>query len=301
MATSFKTLKKSSANLDRLTKEIEKLNSPTTERQADDRLWQPEVDKAGNGTAIIRFLPSPAVDGEDALPWVRVFSHGFKGPTGKWYIENSLTTLGQKDPVSEYNSHLWNISSDDNSPTRKQARNQKRRLNYISNIMVISDPKHPENDGQVFLYRYGKKIFDKIKLAMEPEFEGDEPVNPFDFWTGANLKLRIRNVEGYRNYDQSNFDAPAPLSVDDAKLEEIWNKEYSLKEFLDPSNFKPYDELKSRLDLVLAANAENAYAAARQAEPVEEATEWSPSTDKTGSDSTDVDEDMEYFKKLAED
>lgn len=301
MATSFKTLKKSSANLDRLTKEIEKLNSPTTERQADDRFWQPEVDKAGNGTAIIRFLPSPAVDGEDALPWVRVFSHGFKGPTGKWYIENSLTTLGQKDPVSEYNSHLWNQSTDDNSPTRKQARNQKRRLNYISNIMVISDPKHPENEGQVFLYRYGKKIFDKIKLAMEPEFEGDEPVNPFDFWTGANLKLRIRNVEGYRNYDQSNFDAVAPLSVDDAKLEEIWNKEYSLKEFLEPKNFKPYDELKKRLDEVLAVNAENAYAAARQAEPVEEETEWIPPTGATGSDSTDVDEDMEYFKKLAED
>jgi len=295
MVTSFKTLKKSSANLDRLTKEIEKLNSPTTERQADDRLWQPEVDKAGNGSAIIRFLPSPAVDGDDALPWVRVFSHGFKGPTGKWYIENSLTTLGQKDPVSEYNSHLWNQSSDDNSPTRKQARNQKRRLNYISNIMVISDPKHSENDGQVFLYRYGKKIFDKIKMAMEPEFEGDEPVNPFDFWTGANLKLRIRNVEGYRNYDQSNFDAVSALSVDDAKLEEIWNKEYSLKEFLDASHFKPYDELKKRLDEVLAVNAENAYAAARQAEPVEEAKEWVPAS------SGDVDDDMEYFKKLAED
>tara|TARA_R110000772_G_scaffold99174_1_gene198796 strand:- start:75325 stop:76224 length:900 start_codon:yes stop_codon:yes gene_type:complete len=299
MATSFTTLKKSSANLDRLTKEIEKLNSPTTERQADDRLWQPEVDKAGNGTAVIRFLPSPAVDGDDALPWVRVFSHGFKGPTGKWYIENSLTTLNQKDPVSEYNSHLWNQSSDDNSPTRKQARNQKRRLNYYSNIMVISDPKHPENDGQVFLYRYGKKIFDKIKMAMEPEFEGDEPVNPFDFWTGANLKLRIRNVEGYRNYDQSNFDVVSPLSVDDAKLEEIWNKEYSLKEFLDANNFKPYDELKKRLDEVLAINAENAYAAARQAEPVEEAKEWSAPAASTGD--TDVDEDMEYFKKLAED
>ena len=298
MATSFTTLKKSSANLDRLTKEIEKLNSPTTERQADDRLWQPEVDKAGNGTAIIRFLPSPAVDGDDALPWVRVFSHGFKGPTGKWYIENSLTTLSQKDPVSEFNSNLWNQSSDDNSPTRKQARNQKRRLNYYSNIMVISDPKHPENDGKVFLYRYGKKIFDKIKMAMEPEFEGDEPVNPFDFWTGANLKLRIRNVEGYRNYDQSNFDAVSPLSVDDAKLEEIWNLEYSLKEFLDASHFKPYDDLKRNMDAVLAVNAENAYATARQAEPVEDAKEWVPAS---GAASSDVDEDMEYFKKLAED
>ena len=193
----FATLKKNSGNLSTLVKEIEKLNAPA-EKQEDNRYWQPEVDKAGNGVAIIRFLPAPAVDGEDSLPWVRIWNHGFKGPTGKWYIENSLTTFNQKDPVSEYNSQLWNSTNDDNSPARKQAREQKRRLTYISNIYVVSDPKNPENEGKIFLYRYGKKIFDKISLLMNPEFDGDEAINPFDLWNGANFKLKIRMVEGYQ-------------------------------------------------------------------------------------------------------
>jgi len=299
--SNFASLKKSSSTLERLAKEIEKVNAPaTSEKSGDDRFWQPEVDKSGNGMAVIRFLPSSAVDGDDALPWVRIFNHGFKGPTGKWYIENSLTTLNQKDPVSDYNSQLWNASSDDNSWQRKQARNQKRRLNYISNIMVISDPKNPQNEGKVFLYKYGKKIFDKITQVMNPEFEGDTPVNPFDFWKGANFKLRIRNVEGYRNYDMSMFEASSPLSDDDAKLEAIWNKQYSLKEFTDAKNFKSYDELKKRLDEVLATD---------EAPQIQSRSVTSPSSKpaatkiaETSTPSFDIDEDDEElaaFKSLA--
>ena len=251
----FATLKKSSNVLDRLNKELEKLNTPTSsEKQEDTRFWQPEVDKSGNGVAVIRFLPAPAVDGDDALPWVRIFNHGFKGPSGKWYIENSLTTLNQKDPVSEYNSVLWNSTSDDSSPARKQAREQKRRLTYISNIYVVSDPKNPQNEGKVFLYKYGKKIFDKISLLMNPEFEGDDPINPFDLWTGAHFRLKIRTVEGYRNYDQSVFATQSALSDDDAELERIWKSEYSLKDFLDAKNFKSYDDLKKKLEDVLELN-----------------------------------------------
>lgn len=253
--SNFATLKKSSNVLDRLNKELEKLNAPASEKQQDTRFWQPEVDKSGNGVAVIRFLPAAAVDGDDALPWVRIWNHGFKGPSGKWYIENSLTTLNQKDPVSEYNSVLWNSTSDENSPTRKQAREQKRRLTYISNILVVSDPKHPENEGKVFLYKYGKKIFDKISILMNPEFEGDEAINPFDFWKGANFRLKIRTVEGYRNYDQSVFATPSALSDDDAELEKIWKSQYSLKEFLEPKNFKSYDELKRKLEEVLELNS----------------------------------------------
>ena len=260
---SFKTLKTSSGNLDRLTKEINKLNSPSESKKADERFWQPELDKSGNGTAVIRFLPVSSMDGEDKLPWIRLWNHGFKGPTGKWYIENSLTTLNQKDPVGELNSQLWNSSSDENSPQRKQARDQKRRLTYISNIYVISDSKNPENEGKVFLFKYGKKIFDKITECMCPPFDEEgrsqdhpkyDPTNafvPFDFWKGANFKLRIRTVDGYRNYDASSFDNPSPLKKDDAELEAIWNKQYSLQEFLAPSNFKSYDELKAKLNSVL--------------------------------------------------
>jgi hypothetical protein len=294
--TTFAALKKSSNHLDRLAKELEKINNPTTEKKQDERFWQPEVDKSGNGVAVIRFLPSPAVDGDDALPWVRLWNHGFKGPSGKWYIENSLTTINQKDPVSEYNTVLWNSSSDDNSPARKQAREQKRKLTYISNILVISDPKHPENEGKVFLYKYGKKIFDKISILMNPEFEGDEAVNPFDLWNGANFRLKIRTVEGYRNYDQSNFATPSALSDDDSHLEKIWKSEYSLKEFIDPKNFKSYEDLKRKLEEVLELN-----------EPVISHTK-APSAEvmsktpvKTQSSVVDDDdEDLAAFKALAD-
>lgn len=292
----FATLKKSSASLERLNKELEKINSPADEKKVDERFWRVERDKAGNGSAIIRFLPAPAVDGDDALPWVRIFNHGFKGPTGKWYIENSLTTLGQghKDPVSEYNSELWNSTSDDNSWQRKQARDQKRRLSYISNILVVSDTKHPENEGKVFLYKYGKKIFDKITTLMNPEFEGDKPVNPFDLWKGANFKLRIRTVESYPNYDMSVFDTPSPVGTD-SEMEVIWNKEHSLLEFLDKKNFKSYDELKEKLHLVLDLNNTTKV----QAFTKPASTKTKSVEDDIPSSEADDDEDLQAFKRLA--
>ena len=306
----FASLKKTSSDLSRLTKEIEKINAPaSSEREEDNRFWKLSRDKSGNGSAVIRFLPASAVDGDDGLPWVRYFDHGFKGPSGKWYIENSLTTIGQKDPVSEYNSQLWNASSDDNSWQRKQARDQKRRLHYIANIYVVKDPSNPENEGKVFLFKFGKKIFDKITLAMNPEYEGDVPVNPFDLWKGANFKLRTRMVAGYLNYDQSTFDNPSALSDDDEELEKIWKREYSLKEFVDPKNFKTYDELKKRLTEVLGETAETG----SRAEPVEQRHTMpgnkpsfdGPKARKSVDDSvpfdTDEDEDLNYFKGLAED
>jgi hypothetical protein len=302
--SNFATLKKSSQDLSRLAKEIEKINQPaTSERTEDTRFWKPEVDKSGNGQAIIRFLPAPAVDGDDALPWVRIFDHGFKGPSGKWYIENSLTTLNQKDPVSEYNSELWNSTTDDASPARKQARDQKRRLSYISNILVVSDPKNPENEGKVFLYKFGKKIFDKITQAMNPEFEGDKPVNPFDLWAGANFKLRIRQVEGYRNYDMSNFDAPAPIGGDDDKLEKIWKSEYSLKEFIDPKNFKSYDELKKRLEEVLELKGSpSACRSTAKAAPIDDdEVPFKAAAQRKSVTVEDDDDDLSYFKSLADD
>ncbi len=244
--SSFANLKSASSNLDKLAKAIEKLNSAETPTK-EDNFWKPEVDKAGNGYAVIRFLPQPAVDGDDALPWVKVFNHGFQGPGG-WYIENSLTTLGQKDPVSEYNTQLWNSGIEAN---KEVARKQKRRLSYMANIYVVEDSKNPQNEGKVFLYKFGKKIFDKINEAMNPAFEDEKPLNPFDMWAGANFKLKIRKVEGYQNYDKSEFESPSALLNDDEKLEAIWKKEYSLKEFLAPENFKSYDELKARLDKVL--------------------------------------------------
>ena len=306
---SFSKLKSNSGNIERLTKEINKLNSPAEGKKGDERFWQPALDKAGNGTAIIRFLPVSSMDGEDKLPWIRLFNHGFKGPTGKWYIENSLTTLNQKDPVSELNSQLWNATSDDNSPQRKQAREQKRRLSYISNIYVLSDAKNPENEGKVFLFKYGKKIFDKISECMFPPFDEEgrsqdhpkyDPTNafdPFDLWKGANFKLRIRTQDGYRNYDASSFDAPAPLKKDDAALEAIWNKQYSLQEFLSPSNFKSYDELKAKLHSVLELGAVSAPAAPRQASAtksmVENDVDESPFIE-------DEDDELKQFKALAQ-
>lgn len=296
--TTLSALKKSSASIDRLAKEIDKLNNPNAEyaQQEDTRFWYPAVDKAGNGQAIFRFLPAPAVDGDDALPWVRLFSHGFQGPAGKWYIENSLTTLGQKDPVSELNTKLWNQSADDESPSRKQARAQKRKLVYISNVLVISDPANPENEGKVFLYRYGKKIFDKITTAMKPEFAGDKPINPFDFWTGANFRLKIRNVAGYRNYDASTFESPSAVADTDEEIEALWNREHSLKEFVAADKFKSYDELKKRLDEVLgldsSALAARVTAPAPVSKPIEDSIPWG------GGD--DEDDSLKYFSKFAE-
>jgi len=242
---SFANLKKQSSLgslTSKLVKEVEKMNSNSS--GGDDRLWKPEMDKTGNGYAVIRFLP--ATDGED-LPWVKMYSHGFQGPGG-WYIENSLTTLGQKDPVSEYNRQLWNSGTDKN---KEIVRKQKRKLSYYSNIYVVKDPTNPHNEGQVFLFKFGKKIFDKIMAAMQPEFEDETPINPFDFWQGANFKLKIRKVDGYWNYDKSEFDSPGALLDDDDALEALWKKEYSLNALVAQDQFKTYEELQTRLDYVL--------------------------------------------------
>jgi hypothetical protein len=294
----FSQFKRNRNSLEKLTKAIQDTTQPAESGSKEDtRFWQPEVDKAGNGMAIIRFLPGPSVDGDDGLPWVRVFNHGFQGPGG-WYIENSLTTLGQKDPVSEYNSTLWNSGIEAN---KEIARKQKRRLTYISNVLIVSDPKHPENEGQIKLYKYGKKIFDKINETMNPEFPDEKPVNPFDFWEGANFKLKIRQVEGYRNYDKSEFESPAPLfDGDDDKLEALWKKEYSLKEFLEPKHFKSYDVLKAKLDKVLGFDGESPIAKTK-AEDAKLKT-YDDDVQEIMSKKTpalDEDDDLNYFTSLA--
>ena len=245
----FETLKTSSSNFDKLTKALETNLKPEDQsnkrKYEDDRFWKPELDKTGNGFAVIRFLP--AVENED-LPWQRVWSHAFQDKGG-WYIENSLTTLSQKDPVSEENTRLWNTGLDSD---KEIARKRKRKLSYYSNIYVVSDPQHPENEGRVFLYKYGKKIFDKLVEAMQPAFADETPLDPFNFWKGADFKLKIRKLDGYWNYDKSEFAASGTLGgFDDSKLESIWKQGYSLTEFESAKNFKDYDALKKRLDLVL--------------------------------------------------
>jgi hypothetical protein len=298
MNTSFADLKRSRKSLyDKIVTETNKMQSGGNQGGADTRFWQPEVDKAGNGYAIIRFLPAPK--GED-LPWVRMFSHGFQGPGG-WYIENSLTTLNEKDPVGEYNSTLWNRGDE---AGKEQARKQKRRLNYISNIYVVKDPSNPQNEGKVFLYKFGKKIFDKINDLMNPEFEDEAAINPFDFWEGANFKMKIRNVEGYRNYDKSEFDSVSALLDEDDELERIWGTQYSLQEFLDRKNFKSFAELQTKLNRVLGATAvsstaeevdEDIFSEPRQtAAPKAEETE-TPWSEESSDDSLD------FFKQMAED
>lgn len=286
-------------SLDKLLKQVQKDESPVQEKKSyvDERLWKPDVDKAGNGYAVVRFLPAP--QGEE-LPWVRVWNHAFQGPTGQWYIENSLTTLNQKDPVSEYNTVLWNsgVESD-----KEIARKQKRKLQYYSNIYVVSDPAHPENEGKVFLYKYGKKIFDKLMEAMQPAFEDETPINPFDLWEGANFKLKIRKVDGYWNYDKSEFESPKALAEDDAALEAIYNKEHSLADFVAPNNFKSYDELKARLDAVLTGSVVTGKTAAALVEDDE--TDFTPqfksapAPQPTSVDADEEDDAMSYFEKLA--
>jgi hypothetical protein len=299
----FSKFKKNRSSLEKLTKAIQDTVQPQENSKEDTRFWQPEVDKAGNGMAIIRFLDAPAVDGDDGLPWVKLFNHGFQGPGG-WYIENSLTTLGQKDPVSEYNSTLWNSGIEAN---KEIARKQKRRLVYIANVLIISDPKNPENEGQIKLYKFGKKIFDKINEAMNPQFEDEKAVNPFDFWEGANFKLKIRNVEGYRNYDKSEFESPSALfDGDDAKIESIWKKSYSLKDLIDPKHFKSYDVLKAKLDKVLGFDGGSPAPRTRAEHITPAMTTLSPDLDddvevvmKKKSPSLDEDDDLDYFKSLA--
>jgi hypothetical protein len=278
-------------------KEVEKIANPQGQENSrdDERFWQPTVDKAGNGYAVIRFLAAPK--GEE-MPWARVWSHGFKGPTGKWYIENSLTTIGKPDPVSELNNELWNSGTDAN---KNVAREQKRRLSYIVNVLVVQDPSNPANEGKVKLFKFGKKIFDKIKDAMQPEFPGEEPVNPFDFWKGANFKLKIRNVEGYRNYDKSEFEPVSVLSDDDAKIETIWGQQYSLVDFLDARHFKSYEELKKKLEGVLSGVP----AAVRHAESVDldaPASAAKPAPVAVAKEpALEEDDSVSYFANLAAD
>ena len=313
---SFSDLKKQSklgSLTSKLVKEVEKMN--TTGGSDDDRLWKPELDKTGNGFAVVRFLPAP--EGEE-LPWAKMYSHAFQGPGG-WYIENSLTTVGQKDPVSEHNRELWNSGSDKDKET---VRKQKRKLSYYSNIYVVKDPVNPQNEGKVFLFKYGKKIFDKIMEAMQPEFEDETPINPFDFWQGANFKLKIVKKDGYWNYDKSEFDRVSPLLDDDDALEALWKKEYSLSAVTAPDQFKSYDDLEKRLKYVLGQKTaaaqsrdvleqEDEYEGYVQTSSVEgkvvEELEQSYARSKSPSlpvvnKEADEDEDdaLSYFQKLAE-
>lgn len=290
----FAKLKKSSGNLDKLSKAIEALNASSEGSDTKEKFWRPEVDKAGNGMATIRFLPASADDGDDALPWVKVFSHGFQGPGG-WLIDNCLTTKNQQCPVCEHNNKLWNSGIEAN---KEIVRKQKRKLNYIANVYIVSDPKHPENEGQVKLFKFGKKIFDKITEAMNPQFDDEKAINPFDLWAGANFKLKIRKVEGYQNYDRSEFEDSAPLSADDDELERIWKSQDTLSALVADKEFKNYDTLKGRLEKVLGLNGEvpvkrttveQAKASApRSKAPVEEEVTI-----------TEDDDDMAYFSKLA--
>ena len=288
----------------KLVKEVEKMNNNGS-TSGDERVWKLECDKSGNGYAVIRFLPAP--DGED-LPFVKLYSHAFQGPGG-WYIENSLTTLGQKDPVSEYNTMLWNNGTDAGKET---ARKQKRKLTYVSNIYVVKDPANPQNEGKVMLYKYGKKIFDKLTAAMQPEFEDEEAIDPFDFWQGANFKLKAKNVAGYRNYDSSEFARPDALLDDDEAMEAAWKKEYSLAELVAADQFKTYDELKLRLDYVLGNKGtprlqqdEDLEDESEGRGPVKDLTDdirnelESLPTSRTVTEE-DEDDTLSYFAKLAE-
>ena len=282
-------------SLEKLTQELSKVSGNQQEKQSDDRFWYPNVDKAGNGYAVIRFLPAP---GDEDMPFIRVFNHGFKGPTGSWMIENCPTTKGHKCPVCEQNTELWNSGLESD---KKIVRDRKRKLTFISNIYVVTDQQNPENEGKVFLFKYGKKVFDKLNDAMNPQFPGDKPMNPFDLWDGANFKLKIRNVDGYRNYDKSEFDRSGPLS-DDSEMESIWKKAHSLQEFLDPSNFKSYDVLKDRLVQVLGIGSPAAARATASAADEDLPWEEAPTPKQKAApkfDEEEDDESLEFFKKLA--
>ena len=289
---SFADLKKKSGSFEKLQTELEKVNNPVTSF-ADDRFWKPELDKSGNGYAIIRFLPQPS---NEDLPWCKIWSHAFNGPGG-WYIENSLTTLNKKDPISEYNTELWNSGVEANKDI---ARKQKRILKYYSNVLVVNDPKHPENEGKVFLYRFGKKIFDKISEAMNPAFDDEEALNPFDFWKGANFKLKVRKVDGFWNYDKSEFEATSKLlDGDDERLEETYGKLFSLTQFLGEDNFKSYDQLKEKFNRVLTGSGVTGTVetfTASKVTPVASSEQTIGTPDVT----TDGDETLSYFAKLAD-
>ena len=297
-----------STSLDKLRQAMESASPSQGEKKSydDDKYWKPELDKSGNGYAIVRFLPTPE---NEEMPWVSYFDHGFQGPGG-WYIEKSLTTLSKNDPVSEYNTQLWNTNIEAN---REQARKQKRRLHYVSNIYVVSDPKHPENEGKVFMYRYGKKIFEMLKEAISPAFEDEAAINPFGLrGEGANFKIKIRKVDGYWNYDKSEFDSPAPLFEDENQLNDIYTTLNPLSSIIAPDQFKSYDELKEKLDRVLGLSGEVSTSTAESvAEDLEEVPWSGVNTDAVAEEpviasaesstvgDSEGDEAMDYFKKLA--
>ena len=301
----FESLKQSSSNFDAITKALETKLAPEDQsnknKYQDDRFWKPEMDKTGNGYAVIRFLPAP--NGED-MPWQRVWSHAFQDKGG-WYIENSLTTLNQKDPVSEENTRLWNTGLDSD---KEIARKRKRKLSYYANIFVVSDPKRPENEGKVFLYKFGKKIFDKITEAMQPAFEDETPINPFDFWKGANFKLKLRKVDGYWNYDKSEFESVSQVKESDDQIKAIWERQHSLKQFVDPSNFKTYDELKEKLNRVITGSQSTVTADQVDLPPTaapsvksEDVSAMSTTMNLPDSElDNDDDDTLSYFSKLAD-
>lgn len=293
---SFADLKRnSSSNFDKLNKELEKLNSKNS-YASDERYWKLDVDSAGNGHAVIRFLP--AGNGEE-IPFVQKWSHGFQGPTGLWYIEKSLSTLGKDDPVGEENSRLWNTGLDSD---KEVARERKRKLKYISNILVVSDSANPENEGKVFLYEYGKKIWDKLNDAMNPEFDDETPMNPFDLWKGANFKLKQRKVDGWPNYDKSEFSDPSAIYDDDDKLEELYNKCYSVQEEISEDKFKSYEDLKAKFERVIgvAVSQEQKEEIEDKQEPARKEKEQESKSEPMMESSDDDDEDLDFFKKIAQ-
>ena len=293
---SLDTLKRTNS-LDKLLGAVQQENAPQEKKSyKDERLWKPELDKSGNGYAVLRFLP--AVEGED-MPWAKVWNHAFQGPTGQWFIENSLTTIGKADPVSELNSQYWNTGLESD---KEIARKQKRKLQYFSNIYVVSDSKNPHNEGKVFLFRYGKKIFDKLMAAMQPEFEDESPINPFDFWQGAKFKLKIRKVDGYWNYDKSEFESPSAIFDNDGQIEEVWKKAYALGEFSAPTNFKSYEELKTRLDTVLSGTTTIGNvmeSITKDPEPTAPAWVDTKPAEAVAPAAEEEDDTMSYFQKLA--
>jgi len=295
---SFENLKRNRDQISKLVQAVESTGGGEKKSYADERFWKPTVDKAGNGYAVLRFLP--ASEGSE-LPWARYWDHGFKGPTGLWYIENSLTSIGQPDPVGELNSRLWNSGIEADKET---ARAQKRRLHYVTNVLVMSDPSNPTNEGKVFLYKFGKKIFDKIMDSMQPDFADETPVNPFDFWEGADFKLKIRQVEGYRNYDKSEFASPSALyDADESRLESVYNQLHNLSEFTDPKNYKTYDELKAKLMRVLGeAETAGAYTVKQETminEPVAAPQPVVHEPVTAEQVSSEDDDTMSYFARLA--
>lgn len=317
MTSSFSSLKKTrSSSFEKLNSQLQKMGTNQSTSKDDGKYWKCATDKAGNGYAVIRFLPAPS--GED-MPFVRMWDHGFQG-TGGWYIENSLTTLGQDDPVAEFNSKLWNSG---NEADKEVARKQKRRLSFHANVYIVKDTANPDNEGKVFLWKFGKKIFDKLNESMNPQFADESPLNPFDMWEGADFKLKIRKVEGYSNYDKSEFANPAQLTspsgeaLSDEQLEEIWKQEHSLKEIVDPKNFKSYDELKAKLYKVLGLNG-GAHAPNNAARDDDESEmdftpkfkeRAAPKMDEASSPTTsfkpsasgeDDDDTLDFFKSLAE-